>query len=162
MANYLYNGVELPALPEWDKAKYPYAVIGTFTTYGGDDGFTLLTNKRLWLLKEPYVLGSKFGALYYIKTPETLANPEAGTTYCYFNCLEENNYAVWEFFEEKEADGNGMTINAPEWSNYDVYTTDGTLYLAASEPVPVTPDLDPTSWLSGYRLGCIAREHLRG
>lgn len=26
--NYLYNGVELPALPEWDKEAYPYAAIG--------------------------------------------------------------------------------------------------------------------------------------
>lgn len=33
---YLYNGVRLPKLPEWDKTKYPYAYIGTSgmdTTY---------------------------------------------------------------------------------------------------------------------------------
>jgi hypothetical protein len=24
---YLYNGVQLPPLPEWDREKYPYAVI---------------------------------------------------------------------------------------------------------------------------------------
>lgn len=27
MANYLYNGVELPSLPDWDKETHPYAVI---------------------------------------------------------------------------------------------------------------------------------------
>ena len=27
MSKYLYNGVELPELPEWDKNTYPYACI---------------------------------------------------------------------------------------------------------------------------------------
>lgn len=28
MPNYLYNGIELPALPAWDKTAYSYAFIG--------------------------------------------------------------------------------------------------------------------------------------
>ena len=36
MPNYVYNGTELPKLPEWDKSTYPYAVIvkqGYLTKY---------------------------------------------------------------------------------------------------------------------------------
>lgn len=32
---YLYNGVRLPKLPEWDKIKYPYAVISQYQNTGG-------------------------------------------------------------------------------------------------------------------------------
>lgn len=40
--NYLYNGVKLPALPEWDKETYPYAVIRTAgTDYGGNTRYDL-------------------------------------------------------------------------------------------------------------------------
>lgn len=31
---YLYNGVKLPALPEWDRERYPYAHIGVMDSYG--------------------------------------------------------------------------------------------------------------------------------
>ena len=36
-----YNGYELPALPEWDKEKYPYAVISVF---GSEDSYIITLN----------------------------------------------------------------------------------------------------------------------
>lgn len=44
MANYLYNGVELPELPEWDMSAYPYAAI--ITTANDDYVFTISSSER--------------------------------------------------------------------------------------------------------------------
>ena len=72
--NFLYNGVKLPALPEWDKEKYPYAAMN---------------------------LGANYGVLYLLD--------------------------------------NALMAKQFQWANFDILNEDGTLYLAASDPVPVTP-----------------------
>lgn len=41
--NCLYNGVELPALPEWDKTAYPYAYLYRF----GDSAVAFLTINKV-------------------------------------------------------------------------------------------------------------------
>ena len=112
MANYLYNGVELPALPEWDKEAYPYAYIACLngTQYFlkifseqqtvGDGGFMLMSSPNLYKLTD----------------------------------------GEWASFSSLGAGGTLI------WCNVDAYynTGDavdeelrGTLFLAASDPIPV-------------------------
>ena len=129
MANYLYNGIELPALPEWDKETYPYAYItndGSLYCFWyeataknvGDGGYmTSFSTTRMYLLKD----------------------------------------GVWE---KTVTYGGGYLL----WSNADTYYAEGdaideelwgTLYLAASDPIPVTsaPAPDAASMLMGWLVG---------
>lgn len=133
MANYLYNGVELPALPEWDKETYPYAYI----YYRSD------TKKYVFIaLDRKSVYGT-----YTIKD-ETFCR-----VYVYFNAGEDVIFqrahcavgGAWseveDVFTEHSETGVGFYSYAsgtPFWSNHDILNTDnGTLYLAASNLVSV-------------------------
>lgn len=110
--DWLYNGEVFPALPEWDKTNYPYAFISN-------------------------------GSLVVTKTLPHSHN-------------DEYPRMAWDIADGVHAirySANGMRTewNAPysmngavnyqeglaTWANFDVYGTDGTLYLAASNPVPV-------------------------
>ena len=123
MPNYLYNGIELPALPEWDKETYPYAMIGTAWYPVGYEGrYVLVVSK----------------AVEIVTYNETL---QRGETMSFVNCKKfiENN-GVWEEYI--------LTADTiPFWTNADMYYNSaqendlaGTLYLGASEPVPVGGD----------------------
>lgn len=136
--NYLYNGVELPDINEvWtDKEKYPYAYIES--DYPGLYAI-LLTNTPV-----KYVNGS-----YLV----------ANTSY---SCWMSDGVS-FEFYQEETVDADGAFTNdsTPIWSNTDILNTDGTTYLAASEPIPVggepekpttfTPD--PISMTMGWLVG---------
>ena len=117
---YLYNGVQLPPLPEWDKQKYPYAVMGrpfgiavcfankpayyNTTQLGGCIDFEVGTEMVQYNLSSSYTDGvSRW--IYVVSNPTT--------------------------WSEKSSYGEGV------WSNTDIYKDDGALYLAASEPIPV-------------------------
>lgn len=108
---YLYNGVRLPALPEWDKTAYPYAYIGR--NYGG--------NTFLYFTDVPAVY--TFWAL-------NCSNVTV-TTYQH----DGNNWKegiLNEYFE------NYSPFASPSvWANYGILSEDESVYLAASEPVPV-------------------------
>lgn len=120
---YLYNGVRLPKLPEWDKTVYPYVYIDCNT--GGDGRY------RAWFLSEKMHSGA-FGIKTY---------PE-GTICMFFRLVD----GVWEF-EETDSEGGWPSIDVPLdpiWTNYDYLDynpysdePDGTVLLAASTPVPV-------------------------
>jgi hypothetical protein len=107
---YLYNGVRLPKLPEWD---LPYAYIGNFAT--GYSGYHL--DQR------PY---SKNDGYYYIpngtKIREYKLTDEAWVT---------TGEHVWEY-EYAETDCNTLV-----WASFDILNTDGTICFAASKPIPV-------------------------
>lgn len=107
-STYLYNGVELPALPEWDRETYPYAYITQLTESG-----------RIFVMFE--------GKTLTTSTSGNISNlfPSAME----YNCEYVNG--KWENYT-----GSFLT-QALLWSNTDVYDTDGNLYLAVSEPVPV-------------------------
>lgn len=136
--NYLYNGVELPALPEYDKEKYPYAVIG-------DHGASW--PPALWCLSADayYELN---GNLLWLKA-------SAGRSW-------ELEDGKWSEYEENAGNAISVLINSTSWSStYELIWTNfnaeynGTLYLAASDPIPVNPapTLDPTSLLMGWQVG---------
>lgn len=123
MANYLYNGVELPALPEYDKNTYPYAYI--IPELSGD-GFELatLSNRKT----TPY----KNTCLFHKEI-------DTGLRWV----VQDGAWVTTSFY--------GVRNTPVIWSNTDIYYKDnvedvgGTIYLAASEPVPV-PD-EPESVL---------------
>lgn len=130
MVNYLYNGVELPALPEWDKETYPYANIIFFEDSMGK---------------------------YYKLTAS--AEPVSGVSADgYFSGFSGVAVQKWGVFDYETA-WEEATLNNTKgniiWANHDISTEDGTLYLAATEPVPVGggEPIDPTSFMQGYIVG---------
>lgn len=131
--NYLYNGIELPPLPEWDKETYPNAYIARNTDADSYEYGLVLSKKNI---------GVHSGGLYHFATSMLYKCIDGDWT------LETS--ALWGL--------SGVVV----WSNTDVYydTYDslgdlaGTLYLAASTPIPV---YDPTVLLQGYLVGCRIR-----
>ena len=127
--NYLYNGVELPALPEWDKEIYPYALIfkATFDAY-----ILFLTD----------VKGTYANAVVYYDGNRT-------------DCSCAQGDADWSEFSEVLSFVRYIASSTRYiWSNYDILNSDGSIYLAASDPIPVTaPALDPLSLFMGWKAG---------
>lgn len=109
MTKYLYNGIELPALPEYDKTAYPYAVIEK-SQYGGELYFFHA------FAEAPTMSGNDI----------TLSGDRV---YCSSNSGED-----WGTLY------NGTTISHGKgfikWSNTDILNADGSVYLAASVPIP--------------------------
>lgn len=114
---YLYNGVRLPKLPEWDRETYPYA----YLLYN-----SLLGLYFLRVYSDPLIPGGE--KFVFADGDANLARYE----------LEDG---LWIF----KGDSVGETGFLPSsvarfvWANTDVYNYkgDGTLILAASKPVPV-------------------------
>ena len=132
--NFLYNSVELPALPKFDD---PYAFIGGAPI----GGYTLYVTKT-----PTYYKGG------YISPAPALA----------FRCNPP--FTEWKEATEKTEDTNSGVFGV--WANHDVvYTSDTgaeTLYLAASDPVPVsTHTPNPSAMLMGFQLGAAIRR-MRG
>lgn len=144
MSKCLYNGHLLPALPEWDKEKYPYAVMvipGPNTPYIHSDTVQLYCGEYPW---------------NYNPT-ERIFYSEPNSNYCAFRMFDWGaNAYQWQVFGEDgtlgETGGYGTMAEDkhPRWANYDVMnTTDGSLYLASSDPVPV-PQLNPAALMHGF------------
>lgn len=124
MAKYFYNEIELPALPEWDKDKYPYVFI-EFNPFIVNNGYHL------------YCLPSK--PTNYPSEPSLqCAYPNA-----IYDPIEETD--EW-YFRGEWTEGTAFlkSISRIKWANFDIYNNDGSLYLAASEPVPVGGEPEPT------------------
>lgn len=121
---YLYNGVQLPPLPEWDKERYPYA----WMTITGE-------------------------VLYVVDKPHMRCTGDNGKDYFYINGNSESgefvNYAVYKLSADgtnfvysskgDNVDGRWLGMSYPPlWTNYDVIDVDdGSVYLSASEPIPI-------------------------
>lgn len=107
---YLYNGVRLPKLPKTD---YPYEMLVQNTQNGGCVLLCMANPaKRVDSNLYPIV----------IYAPYIACNATA------------DGYGE---FTNYDADGNIAVLYKPIWANFDVLNADGTVYLAASEPVPV-------------------------
>lgn len=108
---WLYNGVRLPKLPEWDKTVYPYAVIA-------------------------FIDAGPIYRVYFCadKCTVTGVNASYKAPYVWYQGAGD----VWEYKGETADTSNViLSMVTPIWANHDVYREDGSLYLAASEPVPV-------------------------
>ena len=109
---YLYNGVRLPALPEWDRDVYPFA---TITAHSG--GLYCFNASDIVL------------ALDY-----TMSRPNDSGAFLNIRSAYDKETESWG--ENKTSAVNGYD-GSPIWSNFDIYKSDGSLYLSASEPVPI-------------------------
>lgn len=111
-----YNGVELPGLPEWDKATYPYAVITEGDEYA------------------PYYLNLYTHAVKH--DDNKLSSNESGAKVLYGDI---DDYGEWNLQPKAVAVTEQSTIDYPiVWSNFDILNADGSVYMAASDPVPVS------------------------
>lgn len=116
---YLYNGVRLPKLPEWDKETYPYALI-TYNTAG-------------------------FYVIYCFSCEPAVASKVNSTLVPLDGSGEYINLVSFGKKEDAKF-GNPVTFTAllgsvttgTIWTNFDLlYRDTGSVYLAASEPIPV-------------------------
>lgn len=145
MANYLYNGVELPALPEWDRETYPYATIGY------DD------NNRV-------ILELHTSLLYFSKTYSGIGYGNGGVS-PYENCVNRwyslsADGTEWVHGGDYDIDVTDQSTDhmfvSAIWSNADIANRDdNSVYLSATDPIPVNPapSLDPTALLMGWQVG---------
>lgn len=131
-----YVGAVLPALPEWDKETYPYAVI-IFNENDAVCRLYLCANQWEWLSNNVFS-----GAKWQIN----------GIYQTYTARLEEIPYAEWEF--EMQEDSTDATLEVNEtstriltWCNTDIIRN-GEAYLAASYPVAL---------VSGYVLNDVVK-----
>lgn len=152
MGNVIYNGISLPDIDEvWvDKETYPYAFIV-------ESGVSHRSDYTLYLVDSP---------VYFQPTGDSSANnciypSNVNAQYTYF-CHLVGDYnpdgtITWDLTAEN-ADFSGIVVYDRKiiWVNTDMLNVDGTLYLAASDPIPVDPTSRPfdlRSWLIGYILG---------
>lgn len=123
MPKYIYNGIELPALPEWDKTTYPYAAI----IYNKSISGIAIPSHTYCLVctTEPCVVSSSNTPNFkdYSRVMFTVSEtaPESGD---------------WKF-EAYTTTNTRFVLLTEVWSNYDMLNADGSIYLAASDPVPV-------------------------
>jgi hypothetical protein len=117
---FLYNGVRLPKLPETD---LPYAAM-----YFASDrtGYHVCLSSSPW---EYSATGDIFRSQVY---------PVSGS---WWKC--GGDFSTWERYggfnntNIGAANFGGLGADAWYWTNADIPTTDGSPFLAASEPVPV-------------------------
>lgn len=136
---YLYNGVRLPALPEWDRVAYPYAVI---TGYSNElfeqypdapkhSNYLFVSDKPLLLTR-----GTIYGGGYnYFVGDLTSAQT--------WTCAVGGEASEWACYGKYSADSRVIYNTELSWdtcrfmwANHDIMYR-GTVALAASDPVPV-------------------------
>lgn len=123
---YLYNGVELPPLPDWDKTAYPYAIITE--AYLG-------RGYNLWVCSEVIVAHEN-----WMDTGNTMLRFNGVTTYYRAWKIEDaegwEEYLSGDLTDANVADGS-LTSYPVLWVNFDMHNQNNALYLAASDPIPV-------------------------
>ena len=138
---YLFNGVRLPDIfsvytPEQQET-HPYATMVTSTDADIEThGRALLA---YLILSTMPLIRQKGSFIYY-----ELAAAEDGSVFRYLiNTVDGVTDEDWK--RDADKDGNyaagdnvqAITLSTIRWANYDIYRDDGTIYLAASDPVPV-------------------------
>ena len=132
---YLYNDMRLPKLPERDKTIYGKAFIKFESLNYIAEG--------AWSAHVYFCADAKT-ELY--KTLLSSSDYIYATSYIRWTLYDDLSAAFYEdtpnqWINEKVVDQSDFTKLEPlsviKWSNYDIYHSDGTLFLAASEPVPV-------------------------
>lgn len=128
MSKYLYNDVELPALPSVDKNTFPYAIILPIYTMVGLN-YVFSGKYSLRFLASDVLHINSVGNL-------TVKDRNADLRFIYY----ETDGTEWT------GDGTVKTLSTAfvaehlTWANYDVLNADGSVYLPASEPTL------PLSW----------------
>lgn len=136
----LYNGVALPALPVWDKIKYPYVCMVRYF-----EDTTVGYSTQVFMSAEPPIYDyAAFQRTAKIPTP-------------YLTCSNDRDYVTptaWtNLTESTSGDFIVSTMYDIAWSNVDILKDDGTVYVAASDPVPVEDVFS-----KGYHVGAELRK----
>ena len=136
---YLYNGVQLPALPEWDKETYPYAYI-CHTSILGNYKYTLTPSQKMFVAHDPAYSEDDWSLLSHGN---------------YLTATAKETDTVWSSFEEHipnnvvgTVEVNGETVPYSKricnydsdyvfWSNHSFNGPNGAEWITASDPVPV-------------------------
>ena len=116
---YLYNGVKLPKIPD-EIAAYPYVVIqysSTGTSYVFGFSQEPATYETIWNLTEIVVVtgvpdGVEFGMAF-----------------------KSSSGDKWNVHSNPGP--HESHLDKTIWANYDVFSLDGSVYVEASEPIPV-------------------------
>ena len=122
---YLYNGVKLPALPEYDTETYECAYIAENVAMKG------------W-----YALFISDAPLVYDKLTNTMIRPDGCTV-----MRSTSSGESWSEFLAHDAD----SLLAPIWANYEVKDTNGGTHMERSEPAKFWEH--SRSFLIGLALG---------
>lgn len=126
--NYLYNGVEMPKLPDRDETTHPYVTIG----FNGN-GYTY----EVFYTSSPMIFKSlsSDGTKYYGITSDTAVACEAYWYHPKYHPEYDDNYNYG-------TSANSIQTNNVFYANYDILDADGSVYFAASEdPVPLKLEL---------------------
>ena len=125
MANYLYNGVELPDINAvWtNKTKYLYAHIH----FSNDKYWLTIVGKKPYYTEEfMLTVGARIDSPYERYKLD-------GDTWVFSSTSDEYDYDV----------ATTIDVSATIWTSYDLLDKAGKLYFSASEPVPVVPEPEP-------------------
>lgn len=138
MANYLYNGVELPAVPELDG--YPYVII----LKRQNEQYMAIFSTSGFAYAGAYILqdnnGTAVNPIYTIPVGADMSTEK------WVDTNNSNSYGGYNI----ESRSNII------WSNHDItYKTGGGVFFAASEPIPVptAEPIDPQSLTAGWLVG---------
>jgi hypothetical protein len=110
----------LPALPEWDKETYPYAVItGSYVSYFGEILYSLdLTQTPCTYDEETgYIITEK--REYFLSSTFRWAKGK------------------WSNVERYKMASDWAKRDDFVWTNHDIVNADGSVHYLASNPVPV-------------------------
>lgn len=129
---FLYNGVRLPKLPEWDKTAYPYAYI----TETKNHSLESLNGFNVWFCDKPVHAKLELNGDYHFHSN--------GVAISYLKA----KYSDGEWGSLKKANSSLYQMSYPVWANTDMYTLKenadtgetemtNTVALAASDPIPV-------------------------
>lgn len=150
--NMIYNGVELPELPAADGHPYIYVFSANKTAV---DALAPGTGLEILYF-------AQYSKDMYVWDGSRFENNVVGTTvlsYGYTPGGVNGSFADWEVYEAATVPAGGYgipTVNGCNWvwCNTDLVKPDGTVYLAASEPVPAG---GTDAFTKGYKVGAALR-----
>ena len=163
MANYLFNGVEIPELPDWDKDLYPYAfifisdrdldgesVVGHnlvvtdsigYVTHPTDSNGEVISNDYLYTLGGSDLFEDESDPISYIVWGDMYPNDPVNRKWEQIGAGQKSNIFA------------GYVIL---WTNAAIYDANGSLVLDASDPVPVKA-FDLQSFLNFLAAGLVCK-----
>lgn len=143
MSKALYNGVALPRLPEeWDEAAHPNLFIRVVSLDGSAENAVY----SLFAASAADVSYDDNGILFPLSAVGEKYTVSEGA-------WVESNESLSDAFYIKRNDGFLYTL----WANFDILNSDGSVYISASDPVPVVEKFPLREWLSWRISGLCSR-----
>lgn len=143
MSNFLYNGVELPGLPEtWNEAAHPHLFIRVVSLDGSAENAVYS------------LFAASAAAVSYDDNGILFPSSAVGEKYAVSDgAWVESSESLSDAFYIKRNDGFLYTL----WANFDILNSDGSVYIAASEPVPVVEKFPIREWIGWLLAGLCSR-----